>query len=252
MVRAIAECTIPVISAVGHETDTTLSDYAADRRAPTPTAAAEIAVPVKADLDATLADFAARQRRAVYRPVELGRERLEARVRRLPKVENLLQPQAQRLDELSERLRRGLTDRAAQGRERLAGVASRLSPSALTRAHAEAQRRLERARLVPALVERPLASKRDALAALARLAEQLHPEKPLDRGYAIVRDPSGKALTSKRQAEREAALKLQFKDDVLDVTVGGSGSPPPRARARAKAPPKPKSGTSARQEDLFD
>ncbi|MEM8724871.1 MAG: exodeoxyribonuclease VII large subunit, partial [Pseudomonadota bacterium] len=129
VVRAIAECTIPVISAVGHETDTTLADYAADRRAPTPTAAAEMAVPVRADLEATLADFAARQRRAVHRPVELGRERLEARVRRMPRAETLLQPQAQRLDELSERLRRGLTDRAGQGRERLTGIAARLSPS---------------------------------------------------------------------------------------------------------------------------
>ena len=141
VVRAIAECSIPVISAVGHETDTTLADYAADRRAPTPTAAAEMAVPVRVDLEATLADFAARQRRAVYRPVELGRERLEARVRRMPKPETLLQPQAQRLDDLAERLRRGLTMRAGTGRERLAGVASRLSPAVLKRAERDAQQR---------------------------------------------------------------------------------------------------------------
>ena len=134
VVRAIAECTIPVISAVVHETDTTLSDYAADRRAPTPTAAAEMAVPVRVDLEATLADFATRQRRSVHRPVELGRERLEARVRRLPKPEALLQPQVQRLDDLSERLRRGLTLRAGQGREQLARAAARLSPSVLKRA----------------------------------------------------------------------------------------------------------------------
>ncbi|MFL0355105.1 exodeoxyribonuclease VII large subunit [Erythrobacter sp. GH1-10] len=249
VVRAIAECTIPVISAVGHETDTTLADYAADRRAPTPTAAAEIAVPVRADLEASLADFAARQRRAVYRPVELGRERLEARTRRMPKPESLLQPQAQRLDEAAERLRRGLTDRAAQGRERLAGVASRLSPNALKRAHADATRRLANARLAPALVTRPLASKRDQLASLARLASQLHPERPLERGYAIVRDAAGKALTSKAQAEREAALKLQFKDDVLDVVPNAAASP---AAPRRAAKPKPKPGTAAKQEDLFD
>ncbi|QFT76434.1 exodeoxyribonuclease VII large subunit [Erythrobacter sp. THAF29] len=254
VVRAIADCTIPVISAVGHETDTTLADYAADRRAPTPTAAAEIAVPVKVDLEATLADFAARQRRAVYRPVELGRERLEARLRRLPRPENLLQPQAQRLDEAAERLRRGLTDRAAAGRERLVGVASRLSPTMLQRAQADAARRLAQARLVPALVERPLAAKRDRLAALARLAEQLHPEKPLDRGYAIVRDASGKALTTKAQAEREAALKLQFKDDVLDVVPKGAGSPPPPPKPRRAAKPKSgqKAGMAAQQDDLFD
>ncbi|MEP1606753.1 MAG: exodeoxyribonuclease VII large subunit, partial [Marinomonas sp.] len=116
VVRAIAECTIPVISAVGHETDTTLADHAADRRAPTPTAAAEMAVPVRADLAAFLGDLGTRQSRAIYRPIELGRERLEARVKRMPAREQLLQPQAQRLDDLSERLRRGLTDRAAEGR----------------------------------------------------------------------------------------------------------------------------------------
>ncbi|MCK0129687.1 exodeoxyribonuclease VII large subunit [Erythrobacter sp. F6033] len=252
VVRAIAECTIPVISAVGHETDTTLADYAADRRAPTPTAAAEMAVPVRVDLDATLADFAARQRRAVYRPVELGRERLEARVRRLPKPEQVLQAQSQRLDEASERLRRGLMDRAGQGRERLAGVASRLSPNALKRAHSDAKRRLDNARLVRGLVERPLANKRDALASLSRLAEQLHPERPLERGYAIVRDASGKALTSKAQAEREAALKLQFKDDMLEVTTGASPLASSSPKPKRAPKPKPATGTPPQQNDLFD
>ncbi|MEM6474573.1 MAG: exodeoxyribonuclease VII large subunit [Pseudomonadota bacterium] len=248
VVRAIAESSIPVISAVGHETDTTLADYAADRRAPTPTAAAEMAVPVKADLVAALADFAGRQRRAVHRPVELGRERLEARVRRMPKPEALLQPQAQRLDELSERLRRGLTDRAGQGREQLAGVAARLTPSTLKRAHSEACGRLERLRLAPALVERPLAASKERLASLTRLAQQLHPEKPLERGYAIVRDAAGAALTSKAQAEREAALKLQFKDDMLDVAVETAAASAPPRRPKRKPPSK---GTAPAQDDLF-
>lgn len=92
VVRAIAASPIPTISAVGHETDTTLADFAADRRAPTPTAAAEMAVPVRRELAATLDDLAARKKRAILRPVSLGRERLEARVRRLPKAEALLGP----------------------------------------------------------------------------------------------------------------------------------------------------------------
>ncbi|MCL9982185.1 MAG: exodeoxyribonuclease VII large subunit [Erythrobacter sp.] len=248
VVRAIAECSIPVISAVGHEIDTTLADFAADRRAPTPTAAAEMAVPVRADLALTLADFAARQRRAVYRPVELGRERLAARARMLPRPENLLQPQAQRLDDLSERLRRGLGERSAKGRERLAGAAARLSPSLLARSATEAQRRLERARLSPALIERPLARGADRLAALTRVMSQLHPEKPLARGYAIIRDASGKALTTRAEAAGEAALVLQFRDGTLDaVPAGGAPLPakPRPAPAPKRAAPIPK------QDDLF-
>ena len=247
VVRAIAECTIPVISAVGHETDTTLSDYAADRRAPTPTAAAEMAVPVRADLEATLADFAARQRRAVHRPVELGRERLAARVQRMPRPETVFQPYAQRLDELSERLRRGLTLRAGHGREQLAGAAARLSPAVLQRAKREADRRLGAVRLVPALVERPVAEAQQRLSAMARLASQLHPEKPLERGYAIVRGSDGTALTTRAQAETEAKLALQFRDGAIDVAPIGKGANPAARKAR-----KPKStGPASAQEDLF-
>jgi exodeoxyribonuclease VII large subunit len=249
VVRAIAECSIPVISAVGHETDTTLADFAADRRAPTPTAAAEMAVPVRADLAFTLSDLATRQRRAVYRPVELGRERLAARVRLLPRPENLLQPQAQRLDELSDRLRRALGDRSAKGRERLAGVASRLSPSLLARSAAEARRRLDRARLSPSLIERPLRDGTHRLAALTRVMSQLHPEKPLERGYAIIRDASGKAITTRAQAAGEALLHLQFRDGTLAAVPGDNPAPPPPPPA--PPPRKRPSASSTAQDDLF-
>jgi exodeoxyribonuclease VII large subunit len=250
VVRAIAECSIPVISAVGHETDTTLADFAADRRAPTPTAAAEMAVPVRADLAFTLSDLAARQRRAVYRPLELGRERLAARLRLMPRPENLLAPQTQRLDDLGERLRRALGDRSAKGRERLAGAAARLSPSLLTRSAAEAQRRLDRAQLSPALVERPLRQGADRLAALTRVMSQLHPEKPLERGYAIIRTPEGKALTTRAEAAGEAALVLQWRDGTMDaVPAGTTPAPAPPKPRPAPSPRRPSSG--AQQDDLF-
>jgi exodeoxyribonuclease VII large subunit len=252
VVRAIAECSIPVISAVGHETDTTLADYAADRRAPTPTAAAEMAVPVRADLALTLADLGARQRRAVYRPVELGRERLAARVRMLPRPEALLQGQAQRLDDLAERLRRGLAERSSRGRERLAGAAARLSPILLTRSIAESGRRLERSRPTLALVERPLAQGKDRLAALSRVMSQLHPEKPLDRGYAIIRSAAGKALTTRADAAAEAALVLQFRDGRLDAVPAGAATahpaPAPKPRPVRPASPPP---AVPKQDDLF-
>ena len=260
VVRAIAECTIPVISAVGHETDTTLADYAADQRAPTPTAAAEMAVPVRVDLEATVADFANRQRRAVHRPLELGRERLEARVRRMPKIEALLQPQAQRLDELSERLRRGLRDRAGRGREELAGKSARLNRRLLDQALESRKSTLERVRLTPSLVERPIVERQRRLDALSRLVEQLHPKKPLERGYAIVRTSDGGVVTTRDDAAANAALSLEFKDGELAVGVGDAPAPaqapvqkaPPQAPPQT--PPKRKSRPSApnpAQDDLF-
>jgi exodeoxyribonuclease VII large subunit len=220
VVRAVADSPIPVISAVGHETDTTLCDFAADRRAPTPTAAAEMAVPVRSELATTLAELGLRQRKCALRPVALGRERLEARARHLPRPDQLLQPQAQKLDDLGERLRRALVDRAAAGREKLGAL--RLSPAMLQRAARDARGRLETVRLAPALVLRPLAERQQRLAALARLAEQLHPERPLQRGYAMVLDAQGKAVTSKASAQRQAALAIRFADGELDVVPAGA------------------------------
>ncbi|MDT8279177.1 MAG: exodeoxyribonuclease VII large subunit, partial [Erythrobacter sp.] len=205
-----------------------------------------IGVNTRADLAMTLADLGARQRRAVYRPVDLGRERLAARARMLPRPEALLQAQTQRLDDLAERLRRGLGERSAKGRERLAGVAARLSPSLLTRSTAEAARRLGGTRLTPSLVERPIRQGTDRLAALTRVMSQLHPEKPLERGYAIIRDAGGKALTTRAEAVREAALVLQFRDGRLDAVPSGAATPPTPRPA-----PKPRPAAPLKQDDLF-
>ena len=245
VVRAVAASPIPVISAVGHETDTTLCDFAADRRAPTPTAAAEMSVPVRAELAACLADFHARKRRAILRPVQLGRERLEARAQRLPVPQALLQPQAQRLDELGERLRRALGDRAAQGRERLAR--QRLSPAALERAVREAGAALARTRLAPALLVNRTQGESRRLESLARLLASLDPRAPLARGFVLVHDRSGTLVRSRAEAAAQAALTLSFADGPLAVTPAGS-APFKGAGGRKAAPP---SGASPRQDDLF-
>ena len=233
VVRAVAESPIPVISAVGHETDTTLCDFAADKRAPTPTAAAEMAVPVLRELAATVDDLALRQRKVVLRPVELGRERLAARAQRLPGADQLLQPHTQRLDDLSERLRRGLVDRAAKGRERLAQA--RLSPAILRGTLREAGQRLQGVRLTPALVQRPIAERKQRFDALARLAEQLHPEKPLSRGYAMVLDAAGSAITSAAKAGKESLLAIKFADGEVTAVPSDTPRSPRRARRAGRA-----------------
>jgi exodeoxyribonuclease VII large subunit len=234
VVRAVAACPIPVISAVGHETDTTLCDYAADRRAPTPTAAAEMAVPVRGDLANVLAELGLRQRKCASRPVTLGRERLAARADRLPRPDQLLQPQAQKLDDLGERLRRALLDRAAAGRAKLAAL--RLSPAMLQRAARDARTRLDGVRLTAQLVTRPMAEKRAKLDALARLAESFHPERPLQRGYAMVLDTDGRAVTSRASAQGKAELAIRFSDGNLAVVPVGSKRPAVVKRENHPAP----------------
>ena len=227
VVRAIAECSIPTISAVGHETDTTLADHAADRRAPTPTAAAEIAVPVRQELAATLADFGARQQRAILRPVQLGRERLEARVQRMPKLEVLLQPQAQRLDDAATRLANGLRDRAARARDRLQSDRARLNAPLLKIRVEQAQQRLT---------------------AVSRLMVSLDPDNVVKRGYVRVIGPEGKTVTTHAAAAKEAALTLKFRDGDLAVTTGKAPQAPTAPKPRAKRPAK---GTPPAQDDLF-
>jgi exodeoxyribonuclease VII large subunit len=212
VVRAIAESQIPVISAVGHETDTTLADFAADRRAPTPTAAAEMAVPVREDLLGQIAELALRQRRAALRPLQLGRERLAARAERLPRLEALLVPQAQKLDDLGERARRALIDRVARARSDLHLSGGRLSLPLLTA-------RLERAR--------------DRIEGAARFLHSLDPDRVLQRGYVRVTAADGRTLVSRAAATGEAALALHFRDGVLAAVPATDAA----ARAPVKAKP---------------
>jgi exodeoxyribonuclease VII large subunit len=123
VVRAVAACSIPIISAIGHETDTTLADFAADRRAPTPTAAAEFAVPSRAELAADLAQRGARLAQAVLTRGREARLRLERAERSLPDLPSLLFTLRQRLDDRGERLRGALPGFVTAQRLRLAGAA---------------------------------------------------------------------------------------------------------------------------------
>ncbi len=217
VIRAVASSTIPVISAVGHETDTTLCDFAADVRAPTPTAAAEIAVPVRAELLARLQTLGGRGLGAIQRQSTRASERLAQLARHLPKADALLGPQRQRADELGERLKRGLGFRVVRARSDLANVAGALRPALLTQRIASDAAKVEQ---------------------LWRVAASLHPDGPLKRGYARITSRGGDVLTSSTAARKSGALMLHFADGSVDARV-------------EQTPPPAKKAVHANQGDLF-
>ncbi|MDO9369571.1 MAG: exodeoxyribonuclease VII large subunit [Sphingopyxis sp.] len=219
VVRAIADCRIPTISAVGHETDTTLADYAADRRAPTPTAAAEMAVPVRAELQELLIQRGGRMIAAANRHQALASERLTALARHLPRREALYAPQRQRLDDAEGRLDRSQRQRLAVIAERLATRGAALRPSLLARRWDRDRARLE---------------------GLGRLLDSLDPRALLSRGYAMVRDTGGAIVTTAAKARSAGHLRLQFADGEVPVDVSGDDAPasPRPARKPPAAPPK--------------
>ena len=227
VVRAAAECKLPLISAVGHETDTTLIDFAADRRAPTPTAAAEMAVPVVAELAGLLDSLGGRLAGALSRRSADSGERLSRAIERWPLAEALLQPAVSRLADPSARLPRALAARAAHARGDFAMVAARLRTALL-------DTRIER------LGER--------LHGLWRLAELAHPEKPLQRGFARVTADDGTTLSTAAAAGRVPHLRLRFADGELGAVPDGASGvearPPSSYRARKPA--------AVRQPGLFD
>ncbi|MFQ5624305.1 MAG: exodeoxyribonuclease VII large subunit [Paracoccaceae bacterium] len=175
VVRAAADSEIPLISAVGHETDTTLIDLAADRRAPTPTAAAEIAVPVRLDLMAHLAKLEERRQSGLGRLLDLRRQRLRDLARALPRSETLLSEQRQRLDMAGNGLPRALREHVRYLRLRLArGKAGALGPGLLAGALAGHDARLAgmSRRLAPELLRAVRDRKERYLAIARRLRHQ--------------------------------------------------------------------------------
>ena len=220
VVRAVAASGIPIITAVGHETDTTLVDFASDHRAPTPTAAAERAVPVLADLRASLGAMALRQDRCVRRGVELRRERTEGLGRRLPSPRTLLGLRQQRFDELAERLPRSLSTGAARWRARYDGVQSRLQP-AMRGLIANDRQKLTRAAtpLRPVILTNGRDSAGARLGQASRLLGSLGPMQVMKRGYALVRTADGKPVTSAASARGEAVLSLGFADGEVPVST---------------------------------
>jgi len=256
VVRAAAACTIPLISAVGHETDTTLIDHAADVRAPTPTAAAEMAVPVRIELAHRLMTLQERLDHALERRLDALAHRLQAAVRGLPDPVRELALARQRLDDLAERLALRTPDRVLAERARdlahLAERAGRAVEAVLERAELRSgalSRRLHRelvdarigegartlvreARRLRAAAQALVSLLEERAAALGRALESLSHRRVLERGYALVRRADdGRLVPSRAAAEKIAAFEVEFHDGSLQLVRPG-----PEGRGRTRAP----------------
>jgi exodeoxyribonuclease VII large subunit len=250
LARTVSACTIPLISAVGHETDTTLIDFVSDRRAPTPTAAAEMATPVLAELKACIADLGARMHRCGGRVVEDRRSRIAHAERALKRVPDLVRLAEQRFDIVSGRLAAGLARNAALHERDLVRVASRLSPLLLQRPQQVQRQRLEAvaSRLAPA-AERKLERLSERLAALSKLYASVDPDRPLQRGFARVTREDGSLVRAGAALASGDAIDIKFGDQVTRrAVVDGAGAAPASAAKSAK--PKAKTPSPA-QGDLF-
>jgi len=221
LVRAVANFPVPVVSAVGHETDFSLCDFAADRRAATPTAAAELVVPVYSDLSVDLDQRSLRLRSAMQRRVESEGYRLRAARAGLKDPALRVAEGRQRSDELGVALERALTGRVLQAREQLTGLASSLALVG------PGQRMLPRCRSVTesvAVALRSALTRRYQLAgnalatAESRLAA-LSPLAVLERGYCVASDSSGAAVTVASQAAPGDNLDLRLHRGALRAQV---------------------------------
>tara|TARA_R110002072_G_scaffold121020_3_gene254461 strand:- start:1130 stop:2539 length:1410 start_codon:yes stop_codon:yes gene_type:complete len=243
VVRAAFESAIPLISAVGHETDTTLIDYVSDARAPTPTGAAEIAVPVRSELLLNIDENAGRLKRALARRTARSRDALRAA--RMPRPETLLQSKRQRLDYAAASLPRAARALIERSRSRLA--AAQVSPAGLKadirRSRQSLRETAVRAR--PALM-RLIERRRVSLESQGKLLETLSYHATLSRGFAIVRSEDGKLIRSSGVAAGAAAFRVSFSDgDVMAAPLEGSppSSPPAPTPKTKKAPTKADQGS---------
>jgi len=244
--RAAAESEIPLISAVGHETDTTLIDYVSDRRAPTPTAAAELAVPVRTEL---LTELLNKERRLVgiaTQGFERRRTALVSAGRGLGRPEDLLGPSIQRLDRASDQLKSGLRARVDRAAAKLAGL--RISPRLLSRLAIDGQAGVDRrwARLV-ATRSRILDRRIDRVTSAGKLLGTLSYGNVLKRGFALVRDDEGAILRSANDGADGADVSIHFSDGDRAAILGAS-----RGKAKNKSAPKPSPKKPGIQKTLFD
>jgi exodeoxyribonuclease VII large subunit len=223
--RAVAESSIPLISAVGHETDWTVIDLVADARAPTPTKAAEWAVPVHGDLLERLGENGYRLGMAQRRSLDQRRIGLKAATRGLPKLPDLLALPRQRFDAVSGRLPRALLAGTRTHATRLTRASARLRPGMLAQQTRQVRESLTRngersMRALQLMVE----TRRRLLDGRAQLLSSLGHHSVLARGFVLVRDGAGHMVRTAMSISEGDALEMEFADGRVAATAG-KGTP---------------------------
>ncbi|MET1078748.1 MAG: exodeoxyribonuclease VII large subunit [Pseudomonas sp.] len=220
VVRAVAACVTPIVSAVGHETDVSISDFAADVRAPTPSAAAELLAPDVGDLQLRLASL---HRRLVLRlqdRLRHDRQHLDNLTRRLRHPGERLRQQAQRVDDLDMRLRRAFERQLGSRHERLRHLQTRLAGQHPQRSLALLGQRLESlAERLPRAMREILKERRLQLQSQVQTLQVVSPLATLGRGYSILLDERGQAVRSAEQTRPGQRLQARLSEGLLDVRV---------------------------------
>ena len=250
VVRAVADCSLPVISAIGHETDTTLIDFAADLRAPTPTAAAELAVPVHADLSAHISETEARLKRGISQRLETANQMVRMAARGLLDPAEMIARRGQMLDYALAGLNTSLERVLAARRLDLSGMAGRLRPPEIRLAEMSGHftRLSDRlANTFGQIVERH----EQTLNSAGKLLDAHSFERVLDRGFALVTNIEGTPLKRSIDALHGAKVTLRFADASRQALLDPDNIAPKTSKPAKKAAAKPSTDKDTKQDSLF-
>lgn len=244
VVRAVAESQIPLISAVGHETDTTLIDFVSDLRAPTPSAAAEKAVPVKREVEAYLNELATRSNTAIFRLIDIYREKIISLARSLPKPQDILATAMQRLDDWNERLTIAANNVLVNWARKIEVLAAGIKPAAIMRAMEYGANQLDdlSGRLLTSVTRKVIDLEKE-LKSIVGIHESLNHKSVLKRGFAIVKDAKNKIIRSAAEISSGETLAIEFAEGTVKAIADGS-APKPQKTAKPKKP-------NPNQESLF-
>jgi exodeoxyribonuclease VII large subunit len=224
VVRAAAASAIPLISAVGHETDWTLIDYAADLRAPTPTAAAERAVPVRGDLIDHVDDLFMRTRRCAHKHLDDRRARVISAGRGLPRPDDLLAFAHQRFDNAGGRLKRALEANTRHHRSHYERCAAKLSPRMLERETGRLREFMTRdGRRLERCMQDLLRLKQRSIDTSSKLLNSLSHRSVLQRGFALVTS-EGSLIADAAAATPGMRVTIEFHDASVGAHIAGEES----------------------------